>query len=121
MNKQFKSIYKGKMYIVGRKILCDLCMRTIYDSRNYDPEKLFYTAKLKKLNKDEQMNMSKFHLCGTECARKLFDEFLRPSKEKVKDGEFSIETLACGDLLDYSKVPDGIPEDVYRKLQKEAH
>lgn len=116
MTTQFTSVHNGRMYVVGRQVVCDICMRMIYDSRQYKPDKLFYAVKM-----TSKGCKSKFQLCGAKCARKLIDDFLKVSNEEVKEGKISIETTACGDLPDHSTPPEGIPEDVYRKMQKEAY
>ena len=120
MIKLIKNEYNKKMYIVGKKIICDICMKTIYDSRDDESSEMYYLAALHQTENDDGKE-NYYHMCGTECVRKLFDGFLSRSKRSIQPGRFDVRAVLPIDRRDYNEPPTDIPVDEYKKLQREAN
>lgn len=118
MKKMLKIEYDGKCRTVGQKIVCDNCMRLIHDSRDRDSSNMYYLATI--YHNDDDKKEIKYHLCGRECARRLFDGFLNYSKPTIRPGRFDIQTAIPFTMQDYNKVPNDISTEEYKRLQREA-
>lgn len=115
MKRFLKINYKGKAFTAGEQIKCDICTRLIFDSRFEDESRPYYKA-----DNDELLD-----LCGTECARKIFDGFLDETKhvseKPFTSPSFMIKLQTYHPERDYNtRIPEDVPVEEYKRLQREA-
>lgn len=105
MIKSIMIRYCGKEYSAGVKVICDICTKTIFDSR-HQKDVLYYTTK------DSD-------LCCKGCVRKTFDHYL--NKELLEGDEFYVAKAKFESAYDYNtQIPKDIPVEEYKRLQREA-
>lgn len=123
MKKPIMIVYKEKKYVAGERIFCDRCMKTIFDSRYEKESQPYYSSCMQTFG----LSAHDLHydLCGTNCARSLFDDYLKTSKETLsqvcQNSDFKIETMVYKPQVDYNTlIPEEIPINEYKNLQREA-
>lgn len=125
MKKHIRITYNNKKYIAGEQILCDVCTKTIYDSRDGDKmSPMYYIAK--RINpfptKPNFSSFVSYDLCGTECVRSIMDQYLNDTKRRnAMPYELSIKPSKYLPECDYnSRIPEDVPVDQYKRLQREG-
>lgn len=108
MNRLVKCETNGPFCKVKKEIICDSCMRIIYDSSYIQPQSLYYLATISQIENDDEIT---YDLCGTECARKLFDTFLERSKKTIQPGRFDIRAVETFSRVDPKEVSNDMNEE----------
>lgn len=80
--------YHNETYRYATRIMCDVCGKKIFDGRKIITSKPFFQVVLSyDIRKKENL---KYHdVCGKECLKKLFDEFLEKEGESTFVSKFA--------------------------------
>ena len=125
MKKHIRITYNNKKYTTGEQILCDLCTKIIYDSRDGDKRSpMYYIAKRTKPCpvRPNSNSFVSYDLCGTECVRSIMDQYLNDTKRHdAVPYELSIKPSEYISEFDYCKrIQKDVPIDQYKRLQREG-
>lgn len=125
MKKHIKITYDKKEYVAGEQILCDVCTKVIFDSRHDEESHCYYKAMLTETNRtgDHSYTMMCYDLCGTECARSIFDSYLKGAYKRgpLVLCDLEIEEKVYTPDFDYNtRIPEEVPVQQYKHLQREG-
>lgn len=125
MKKHIRITYNNKKYTAGEQILCDLCTKIIYDSRDdNNRSSMYYIAK--RINpcpvRPNSNSFVSYDLCGTECVRSIMDQYLNDTKRhETAPYELSIKLSKYISECNYNnRIPEDVPIDQYKSLQREG-
>lgn len=123
MKKPIMIKYNKKEYVAGEQIRCDVCTKLIFDSRHDEKSNPYYQSNI--CFAREIREAIWFDLCSAKCARKQFEVFLSSSKEVADTARiltsFKMKMTVYQPPYDYNTIiPEEVPIDQYKLLQREA-
>lgn len=124
MKKPIMIKYNKKEYVAGEQIRCDVCTKLIFDSRHDEKSHHYYKAMITESSVpgDHSFTMMNYDLCGTECARTIFDSYLEGTLKRgpLILNDMEIQEKVYVPKTDYTRIPEDVPIDQYKLLQREA-
>lgn len=112
-------VKKTEVFTIGEAIQCDMCMKTIWDSRDNKMSDEYYTVTMGNRDYPESYDDNEYlDLCSKSCLYKALEKYFEYQKE-WNSTHFEIENSRRGCYVRYEK-PDYVSDEKWDKILREA-